>query len=92
MIPPQIVAREKFGFRAPGSPLLLQRRVPWVEDLLSTERIRRQEFFDADLVERLKSRYAQPGFRLHPHLETDLLLIVLTFNMFLEIFEVTDPS
>jgi len=92
MIPHQIVAREKFGFRAPGSPRLVQRRVPWVEDLLSTARIRRQGFFDADLVERLKSRYAQPGFRLHPHLETDLLLIVLTFNMFLAIFEVSDPS
>ena len=91
-IPHQIVAREKFGFRAPGSPLLLQRRVPWVEDLLSVERIRRQGFFDADLVERLKARYAQPGFRLHPHLDTDLLLIVLTFNMFLETFEVSDPS
>lgn len=91
-IPHQIVAREKFGFRAPGSPLLLQRRVPWVEDLLSVERIRRQGFFDAGLVERLKARYAQPGFRLHPHLDTDLLLIVLTFNMFLETFEVSDPS
>jgi asparagine synthase (glutamine-hydrolysing) len=91
-IPRQIVAREKFGFRAPGSPLLLQRRVPWVEDLLSVERVRRQGFFDAGLVERLKARYAQPGFRLHPHLDTDLLLIVLTFNMFLETFEVSDPG
>src|SRR5882724_576696 len=68
-IPHQIVAREKFGFLAPGSPLLLQRSVPWVEDLLSTELVRRQGFFDADLVERLKARYAQPGFRLHPHLD-----------------------
>lgn len=92
MIPHQIVEREKFGFRAPGSPFLLQRRVPWVEDLLSVERIRRQGFFDAGLVERLKARSAQPGFRLHPHLDTDLLLVILTFNMFLEIFEVSDPG
>jgi asparagine synthase (glutamine-hydrolysing) len=92
MLPPQIVTREKFGFRAPGSPFLLQRRVPWVEDLLCAERIRRQGFFDAGLVERLKTLYAQPGFRLHPHLDTDLLLIVLTFNMFLETFAVSDPS
>lgn len=92
MIPQQIVEREKFGFRAPGSPYLLQRRIPWVEDLLSAERIRRDGFFDADLVERLKARAAQPGFRLHPHLDTDLLLIVLTFNMFLEIFEVSDAG
>lgn len=90
VIPQQIVAREKFGFRAPGSPFLLQRRVPWVEDLLSMERIRHQGFFDADLVERLKACYAQPGFRLHPHLDTDLLLIVLTFNLLLDTFEVPD--
>lgn len=92
VIPQQIVAREKFGFRAPGSPFLLQRRVPWVEDLLSAERIRRQGFFDAGLVERLKARSAQPGFRLHPHVDTDLLLIVLTFNMFLEMFEISDAG
>ena len=92
IIPHQIVTREKFGFRAPGSPFLLQHRVPWVEDLLSAERIRRDGFFDAGLVERLKARSAQPGFRLHPHLDTDLLLIVLTFNMFLDTFGVSHPG
>jgi asparagine synthase (glutamine-hydrolysing) len=87
IVPPQIIRREKFGFRAPGSPALLQRRLPWVEELLSPERIARQGVFDAAAVARLEQQYAQPGFRLHPHLETDLLMVVLTFNILCEQFD-----
>jgi asparagine synthase (glutamine-hydrolysing) len=86
-VPRQILERPKFGFRAPGSPLLLQRRVEWALDLLSEERIRRQGYFNPGLVERLKRQYAQEGFQLNPHLETDLLMVVLTFNIFLDAFQ-----
>lgn len=90
ILPRQIIEREKFGFRAPGSPWLLQRGFDWVDDLLSCERIRRQGYFDPEVVEQLRAQYSRPGFRLHPHLETDLLMIVLTFNLFLETFELPD--
>src|SRR5262249_30257993 len=41
LIPTQIIDREKFGFVAPGSPSLLQRKIEWVDDLLSYDRIKR---------------------------------------------------
>ncbi len=89
-VPRQILERPKFGFRAPGSPLLLQRRVEWALDLLSEERIRRQGYFNPGLVERLKREYSREGFQLNPHLETDLLMIVLTFNILLDAFQLPD--
>jgi asparagine synthase (glutamine-hydrolysing) len=89
-VPRQILERPKFGFRAPGSPLLLKRRVEWALDLLSEERIRRQGYFNPGLVERLKREYAREGFQLNPHLETDLLMIVLTFNLLLDAFQLPD--
>jgi asparagine synthase (glutamine-hydrolysing) len=85
-LPAEIVAREKFGFHAPGLPTLLQDGHPAVHDLLSRDRIRRQGYFDADVVEGLKARYAQPGFRLNlPH-EPDVLAIVLTFGILLDTY------
>ncbi|MES1241995.1 MAG: asparagine synthase (glutamine-hydrolyzing) [Acidobacteriota bacterium] len=90
LVPRQIVEREKFGFRAPGSPYLLQQGIEWVRDLLSRDRVERQGYFNADVVERLKSRYSQPGFTLNPHLDVDLLMIVLTFNLLLDRFGLPD--
>ena len=87
LVPPAIVKREKFGFRAPGTPYLLQRRVEWIEDLLSYDRIAAQGYFDPATVERLKEQYRQPGYTLHPHLEIDLLMIVLTFGILVEQFK-----
>jgi asparagine synthase (glutamine-hydrolysing) len=86
LVPPEIVNREKFGFRAPGTPYLLQQQVEWVEDLLSYEHIRAQGYFNPEVVEKLKRRYRQPGFRLNAHLETDLLMVVLTFGILMERF------
>jgi asparagine synthase (glutamine-hydrolysing) len=84
LVPHEIVERDKFGFRAPASPFLL--RLEWVQDMLSHERLRRQGYFDPDLVETLKRRYSKPGFRLNAHLDTDLLMIVLTFGILLDQF------
>jgi len=86
VIPPQILKREKLGFRAPGTPLLLQRGSAWASDLLSYDRIRRQGYFSPEIIERLKRQYSQPGFRLHPHLEVDILMIVLTFSLLCDRF------
>ncbi|HEY2739163.1 MAG TPA: asparagine synthase C-terminal domain-containing protein, partial [Thermoanaerobaculia bacterium] len=86
LVPSEVINREKFGFRAPGTPYLLQRRAEWVEDLLSPSQIRAQGYFNPDVVERLKARYRQPGFSLNAHLETDLLMVVLTFGILQELF------
>jgi asparagine synthase (glutamine-hydrolysing) len=86
LLPSRIIEREKFGFRAPSSPLLLQQGHDWVRDMLSYDRIRRQGYFNPDVVERLKQRYSQRDFELNAHTETDYLMVVLTFGLFLDLF------
>lgn len=86
-VPPQIAGREKFGWFAPGTPALLGTRNPWVEDMLSAERISRQGYFNVKAVERLRRQYSEPGFRLNHPFEADILAIILTFNVFLEVFD-----
>ena len=87
LVPPQIIQREKFGFRAPGTPYLLQQNIEWINDLLSYERIERQGYFNPAMTERLKKQYSRPGFKLHPHLESDLLMVVLAFGLLLDLFD-----
>lgn len=86
LVPPAVLTREKYGFHAPGSPYLLRQNLEWVNDLLSYERIKRQGFFNADTVERLKRQYLREDFQLNLPFESDLLMIVLTFGIFLDIF------
>jgi asparagine synthase (glutamine-hydrolysing) len=86
LLPAEIVSREKFGFVAQGSPFLLQKKIEWVEDVLSYEHIKRQGYFNADTVAFLKKRYSQPGFTINPALEDDLLIVVLTFGLFVDVF------
>jgi asparagine synthase (glutamine-hydrolysing) len=86
LLPPEIINREKFGFHAPGSPYLLQQNVEWVKDMLSYERIKRMGYFNPDAIERLKQRYSQSNFKLNLPFESDLLMIVLSFNIFQDIF------
>jgi len=90
LIPKQIVEREKFGFVAPGSPVLLQQKIDWVYDLLSYERIKRQGYFNPDTVEFLKKQYSQKDFKLQLTLDDDLLIVVLTFGLFLDLFGLPD--
>jgi asparagine synthase (glutamine-hydrolysing) len=82
-----ILEKEKFGFRAPAGTFLSRENSELIGDLLSFERIKRQGYFNSDAVERIKSQYAQEGFRLNPHTEVDLLMVVLTFGLFLQIFQ-----
>jgi asparagine synthase (glutamine-hydrolysing) len=92
LLPAEVIGREKFGFRAPGTPYLLQQGADWIRDMLSYERIRAQGYFNPDTVETLKARYSRPGFTLNPHLETDLLMIVLTFGILLDRFRLPTAS
>ncbi len=87
LVPHEIIVREKCGFRAPGSPQLLKQNIDWISDLLSYERIKRQGYFNPETVELLKRQYSQERFDLHPHLDIDLLMVVLTFNIFLDAFQ-----
>lgn len=86
-VPREIIQREKYGFHAPGSPYLLKQNLEWVNDLLSYDRIERQGYFDPDTIERLKKRYAQKNFHLNLPFESDLLMLVLTFGIFLDSFQ-----
>ena len=85
-VPQAVLQREKFGFVAPGSPYLLQRNIEYINDILSYETIKRQGFFSPDRIEQLKKQYSQEGFFVNAPFETDLLIIVITFGIFLEQF------
>ncbi|MGR3219878.1 MAG: asparagine synthase (glutamine-hydrolyzing) [Candidatus Anammoxibacter sp.] len=91
-LPEQIIDREKFGFVAPGSTYLIKRNIKWLEDALSYERIEKQGYFDPDTIERLKKMYTADNFRLNLPFENDLLMIVITFGVFLEVFDMPDFS
>ncbi len=91
-LPPQIVRREKFAFVAPGSPYLIRQNIEWIEDILSYNTIKRQGYFNPDTVERLKKMYRDESFVLSQTFENDLLMIVLTFGIFLELFDMPNRS
>ncbi len=86
-LPHKIVNREKFGFVAPGSPYLIKQDIRWLNDILSYERIKRGGYFNPDTVERLKKIYSADGFMLDLPFDSDLLMIVISFHLFLEIFD-----
>ncbi|MFS4449716.1 asparagine synthase (glutamine-hydrolyzing) [Maribacter sp. 2307UL18-2] len=85
-VPKEILHREKFGFVAPGSPFLLRSNIEYINDLLSYNTIKRQGYFDPDFVENLKNTYRQDNFSINVPFETDFLLVVITFGIFLEHF------
>ena len=87
LIPKEIIDREKFGFYAPGSPYLLKQNIPWINDLLCPERLKRQGYFNPVTIERLRRQYIQPGFKVNLPFESDLLMIVLSFGVFLDVFK-----
>lgn len=81
-LPAVITQREKFGFVAPSCAVLLQSRVAWVEDFLSYDCIKQSGYFNPDTVERLKTQYRRNGFSVNTTFDVDLLMIVLTFEIF----------
>lgn len=85
-VPRQVFEREKFHFIAPGSPYLLQKNIEYIQDLLSYNQIKRQGFFNPDAIEKLKKTYSQDGFTVNAPFESDLLITVITFGIFLDQF------
>ena len=89
-LPSQIIDREKFAFHAPGSPYLLKQDIEYINDILSTDWIKKQGYFNPITIENLKKRYLQDGFRLNLPFDIDLLIIPLTFGIFLQEFNMPD--
>lgn len=85
-MPKEVFEREKFHFIAPGSPYLLQKNIEYINDILSYDTIKRQGYFNADEIEKLKNTYKQEGFTINAPYETDLLITVITFGILLEQF------
>jgi asparagine synthase (glutamine-hydrolysing) len=86
LVPLKIINREKFAFHAPGSSYLLKQNIEWINELLSFDLIKRQGYFNPVTIERLKKQYREEGFRLNLPFESDLLIVVLTFGIFLQAF------
>ena len=86
-LPDSIINREKFGFVSPGSPDLLLNKREWVNDVISYDTIKRQGFFNPDAIERIKRQYQSEDFLLIPPYDLDVLMIVLSFGIFLEKFK-----
>ena len=89
-LPDAVINRQKFGFVAPGSPYLLKQDVPWLNDLLSYDKIRREGYFNPDTIERLKKTYRGDTFTVNQTFDNDLLMTVITFEIFLELFAMPD--
>ena len=89
-LPAEVTNRQKFSFVAPDSTQLIRSNNPWIEDLLSYETIKRQGFFNPDVVERLKKMYRNEKFKLNSPFDTDFLIVIITFGIFLELFEISD--
>ena len=53
---------------------------------MSHERIKRQGYFNADVIDHIRTEYTQSGFKLNLPFEDDLLIVVLTFSIFLDTF------
>lgn len=85
-LPQEIAGREKFGFVAQSCAELLREDIEWINDLLSYENIKRAGYFNPDTIERLKARYRKDGFAVNATFDTDLLMIVLSFEICRESF------
>lgn len=85
-LPQEIVKREKFGFTTPGSPFILSQNLEYINELLSYERIKKEGYFNPSVIESLKKQYSDPNFIINVPFDTDLLMPVITFGIFLETF------
>jgi len=86
IVPREIVEREKFGFVAPGSPYLIKKNIEFINDMLSSNLLKGQGYFNHIEVEKLKNKYGQKDFSLNLPFESDLLITVITFGLFIEEF------
>jgi asparagine synthase (glutamine-hydrolysing) len=86
-IPMEIIQREKFGFVAPTGKDILESEREWVQDILSFDRIKRQGYFNPYRVQQLLNHYDKPGFTVKAPYELDMLMVALTFGIFLDVFQ-----
>lgn len=89
-LPGAVINRQKFGFVAPGSPYLLKQNIQWLNDMLSHDKIQREGYFNPDTIERLKKTYRGDKFTVNQTFDNDLLMTVITFEIFLELFDMPD--
>lgn len=90
-LPDKIIHRPKFAFVAQGTPELLQLKseeAEYLYDILSYEKLKRMGLFNPDYVLQLVHQYEQPGYQLNLPFEHDLLILVITFALFLEEFHI----
>jgi len=81
-----VLAREKFSFVGPGSPEILRAGSEWVLDLLAPDTLRRQGLLNVDTVARLRRDYQAAGRRVNQSFDVDLMMVVLTLQVFLQEF------
>lgn len=91
-VAPQILAREKFSFVGLGSPDILRGRHEWLMDLLSPNTIRQQGYLNPDAVARLRRMVEGDGYKLNQTFDVDLMMVVLSFQVFLEEFAIPDRT
>ncbi|MGY3413045.1 asparagine synthase (glutamine-hydrolyzing) [Bradyrhizobium sp. GM5.1] len=85
-LPEVLRLRPKFGFRAMTSADILVHAPDLLEPYLCPARIAREGWFDPAEVATLRARALAATQASNPHLEDDLLLVVITFGMLLESF------
>ena len=61
--------------------------IEYINDLISYERIKRQGVFNPDTVEKLKKQYINENFSINVPFDSDLMIIVITFGIFVEEFQ-----
>jgi len=86
LVPKEIIKRPKTPFAAPGSPEILKLNTEYINDILSYDTIKRQGFFNPDMIESLKKKYVSDKFQLNVPYDDDFLICVITFGILLEKF------
>jgi asparagine synthase (glutamine-hydrolysing) len=91
-LPAAIVDRKKFSFVAPSSASFVREGLPLVRELLSPKRIARDGVFDPAAVAQLQQRGQRPADEPNQTFDDDVLMIVLTFNLFMDLFQLQAPA
>ena len=91
-LPAAIVDRQKFSFVAPSSSSLARQATPQVRALLSPQRIARDGVFDPAAVAQLQRQGLRPGDEPNQTFDDDVLMVVLTFNLFMDLFGLRVPA
>ncbi|MFI8386909.1 asparagine synthase (glutamine-hydrolyzing) [Streptomyces sp. NPDC085540] len=86
LVPGEILARPKYGFRAQTSSHLLASGADWFEELIAPSTVRRQGYFNPATVTELARRQREGRHQVHAHLDTDYLMVIATFALFVEEF------